>query len=57
MITDTTPSRSSRAAVWQEFGHAGLHALPDTNARQVGEDLGVLARHTQLIPIPLAYLE
>ena len=57
MVTDTMPSRSSRAAVWQDLGHAGLHALPDTNARRVGEDLGVLVRHTQRIPIPLPDLE
>jgi hypothetical protein len=57
MVTYTMPSRSSRAAIWQDLGHAGLHALPDTDARQVGEDLGVLVRHTQRIPIPLAYLE
>jgi hypothetical protein len=56
-VTDTVPSRSSRAAIWADLGHAGLHALSGASVRRVGEDLGVLARHTQRIPIPLPDLE
>lgn len=56
-VTDAVPSRSSRAAIWEELGHAGLHALSGASARRVGEDLGVFARHTQRIPIPLPNLE
>jgi len=56
-VTDTVPSRSARAAIWEDLGHAGLHALSGASARRVGEDLGVLARYTQRIPIPLPDLE
>lgn len=56
-VTDTVPSRSARTAIWEELGHAGLHALSDATAWRVGEDLGILARHTQRIPIPLPDLE
>jgi hypothetical protein len=56
-VTDTVPSRSARAVIWEDLGHAGLHALSGASARRVGEDLGVLARYTQRIPIPLPDLE
>jgi hypothetical protein len=43
--------------MWQELGPAGLRWLPEAKAQLVGEDLALLARHTQRIPIPLPNME
>lgn len=56
-VADSVPLREARAAAWRELGQAGLHQISATDARQVGEDLRVLVRHAQRIPIPLANLE
>ena len=56
-VADEIPGRQVLRAVWQELGRAGLHQLSASNAQEIGEDLGVLVRHAQRIPIPLADLE
>ena len=47
------PGRAARDKFWADVGRAGLHALPDTSAREVGADLGVSARKGQRIGVPL----
>lgn len=53
-VADTSPTRTARARFWKQAGRAGLHVLPDTSARLLGEDLGVLARPGHSIGIPLS---
>lgn len=53
-VADTMPARAARNAFWTSAGRAGLHARPDTSARLLGEDLGVLVRPGQHIGVPLA---
>jgi len=51
-VTDTAQT-GGHAQIWRELGPAGLHVLPETTARLVGEDLGLLARGAQRIGLPL----
>lgn len=39
--------------IWQQLGPYGLHALATATPRRLGEDLGLLIRSGQRIPIPL----
>jgi hypothetical protein len=52
-VADAVPNDPVQAAIWEELGPDGLRWLPDATARLVGEDLALLARHAQRIPIPL----
>jgi hypothetical protein len=52
-VVDAMPGRAARNGFWADIGRAGLHALPDTSAREVGADLGVSVRHGQRIGVPL----
>jgi hypothetical protein len=53
-VADVIPPRQAQAAVWHQLGPAGLHELDRADSRQIGEDLGILVRDTQRLPIPLA---
>jgi len=53
-VADAVPSDGAQAAMWEALGPAGLRSLPATTAQLVGEDLALLARHAQRIPIPLS---
>lgn len=53
-VVDTLPGRAARNGFWAEVGRAGLHALPDTSAHEVGADLGVSLRPGQRIGVPLS---
>jgi len=53
-VADTMPGRAARNGFWADVGRAGLHALPDTSAREVGADLGVSLRPGQRIGVPLS---
>ena len=52
-VTEAVTGNRAQAAIWQELGPAGLYWLSDATAQVIGEDLGLLARHAQWIPIPL----
>jgi hypothetical protein len=52
-VADEMPGRAARNAFWAQAGRAGVHALTETNARRVGEDLGVFVRHSHRIAVPL----
>jgi hypothetical protein len=52
-VADVIPNDPVPAAIWGKLGPDGLRRLPDATARLVGEDLALLARHAQRIPIPL----
>jgi hypothetical protein len=52
-VTKAVAGNRGHAAIWEELGPAGLYWLPDTTAQVIGEDLGLLARQVQRIPIPL----
>ena len=55
VVPDKLPAaRDPARAGWNRLGSAGQHALPAATARQVAEDLGLLAGHDQRIPLPLA---
>jgi hypothetical protein len=56
-VVDSIPGYRARAAIWHELGPSGLHELSAPAPAYIGEDLGVLVRHAQRIPIPLANLE
>jgi hypothetical protein len=49
------PGRAGRGAEWQQLGQAAPpRELPAARARQVGEDLQVLVRPDERVPVPLA---
>lgn len=52
-VTDAKPASPAQAAIWESLGPAGLRWLSDATSRLVGEDLALLVRHAQQIPIPL----
>ena len=52
-VTQAIAGNRSHAAIWEELGPAGLYWLPGVTAQVIGEDLGLLARQVQRIPIPL----
>jgi hypothetical protein len=52
-VADVMPGRAARKGFWADVGRAGLHALPDTSAREVAADLGVIVRRGQRIGLPL----
>lgn len=52
-VTEAIAGNRAHAAIWEELGPAGLYWLPDATAQVIGEDLGLLARQVQRIPIPL----
>ena len=52
-VVDSMPGRAARKRFWADVGPAGLHALPDTSAQEVGADLGVSTRPGQRIGVPL----
>jgi len=56
-VADAAPNDPTQAAMWRALGPAGLRWLPDATAQLIGEDLALLARHTQRIPIPLLNTE
>lgn len=56
-VADAARNDPMHAATWEELGPGGLRWLPEATARQIGEDLGLLARHAQRIPIPLLNTE
>src|SRR5205823_15023315 len=45
------------SSIWEQLGPAGLRRLPGATAQLVGEDLGLVVRHAQRIPIPLPTTE
>jgi hypothetical protein len=52
VVADTLPGGAERAE-WRQLGPAGLRTLANATARQVAEDLGLLAAQAQRIPLPL----
>jgi hypothetical protein len=52
VVADALPGGAERAE-WCQLGPAGQRELPDATARQVAEDLGLLAAQAQRIPLPL----
>lgn len=52
-VVDAMPGRAARNGFWADIGRAGLRALPDTSAREVGADLGISLRPGQRIGLPL----
>ena len=54
VVADKLPApRSDARDIWNRLGPAGQRALPTATARQLAEDLGLLASPSQRIPIPL----
>jgi hypothetical protein len=54
VTVDSLPSGRRAAAIWQDLGPTAQRELTSTDARQIGEDLGILVPHSQRMPIPLA---
>ncbi len=52
-VTTKLPADRQLATIWQRLGNRGLHES-GTSVRRIGEDLGLLARNSQRITIPLA---
>ncbi len=52
VVTDTLPGGAERAE-WRQLGPAQQRVLTTATARQVAEDLGLLAGQVQRIPLPL----
>jgi hypothetical protein len=52
VVADALP-RGAAGEEWRRLGPAGQRVLSGTTARQVAEDLGLLAAQTQRIPLPL----
>jgi hypothetical protein len=52
VVADALPGGSMQAP-WAQLGPAGQRELPSVSARQVAEDLGLLAAQDQCIPLPL----
>jgi hypothetical protein len=52
-VADALPGDDVLNAIWRNLGPAGLHALPDATPRLIAEDLGLLVRNLQRIPVPL----
>lgn len=55
VVPDKLPAaRDTARADWSRLGPAGQRALPAATARQVAEDLGLIADRNQRIPLPLS---
>ncbi len=52
-VTDAFPRDDTLNAIWRDVGPAGLHALPDVTPQLIAEDLGLLVKNPQRIPVPL----
>jgi hypothetical protein len=52
-VADALPPGRAGQAEWRHLGPAGLRVLAHATARQVAEDLGLLAVQAQRIPLPL----
>ncbi len=52
-VADVLGGDDALNAIWRNLGSAGLYSLPDAMPRLIAEDLGLLARNPQRIPIPL----
>ncbi len=52
VVADELPGGPMRAQ-WGQLGPAGQRELPGVSARQLAEDLGLLAAQDQCIPLPL----
>jgi hypothetical protein len=52
-VADALPADDTLQAIWRNLGPAGLHALPNAKPRLIAEDLGLLVRNPQRIPVPL----
>jgi hypothetical protein len=52
-VSDAVHVGQAAPAVWGQLGPHGLHALAAATPRRLGEDLGLLIRPDQRIPIPL----
>ena len=55
-VTDALRDPVTAPATWRDLSPHGLHALTATTPRLLGEDLGLLVRPAQRIPIPLSGL-
>jgi hypothetical protein len=55
-VTDALEDPVTAPATWRHLGPHGLHALTATTPRLLGEDLGLLVRPAQRVPIPLSGL-
>jgi hypothetical protein len=53
VVTDSLPGGTDRT-VWRRIGPAGQRALPAATAREIAQDLGLLAGPGQHLPLPLA---
>lgn len=52
VVADALTGRSGRD-VWRRLGPASQHALSAVTARQLAQNIGLLAAHDQRIPLPL----
>jgi hypothetical protein len=55
-VTDAVRDPVTAPATWRDLSPHGLHALTATTPRLLGEELGLLVRPAQRIPVPLAGL-
>jgi hypothetical protein len=54
VVAGTLPG-GAQGAEWRRIGPAGQRLLSEATARDVAEDLGLLAGQAQRIPLPLSY--
>jgi hypothetical protein len=54
VVDELPPGRAPERADWNRLGPAGQYRLATATARQLAEDLGLLAGQNQRIPLPLA---
>ncbi len=55
-VTDAVRDADTAPATWRDLGPHGLHALAAATPRLLGEDLGLLVRPAQRVPVPLSGL-
>jgi hypothetical protein len=53
MVSDDPKAGVEGIEDWRKLGPGGLRTLADTSARQLAEDLGLVAAKAQRIPLPL----
>jgi hypothetical protein len=56
-VVDAIPKRRPGVTFWGEINRDHMHELKAISARRLGEDMRLLGRSSQRIPIPLAEME